>query len=225
VIHEDESGSDSIRLENCMTCRPEAQLVECCRGGDAQAWEDLFDRHYAATGRFLAQMSPDFSREDVEEVCQEVFLSVVRNLEAFHGRSRLQTWIFRIAVNKAHDFRQKQRAAKRGGGTVARSLQEEDPTTGLTLEFPDSGLTPDLALLRSEHLDLVGRAVENLSGRYREVVELRYFANLSYEEIARELDLNPKTVSSRLSKSLDRLAVITRRLLAQAGIEVAAQGT
>jgi RNA polymerase sigma-70 factor (ECF subfamily) len=190
----------------------ESRLIDRCRGGDAKAWDELFDRHYAATARFAAQASPDLTPEDIEEVCQEVFLSVVRNLGSFHGGSRLQTWIFRMAINQAHDHRQRHAAAKRGGGRRPLSLHEPDPETGLTLDPADTGPAPDLALLRSEHLDLVGRAVAQLSDRYREVVELRYFADLSYEEIARALGLNPKTVSSRLSKSLDRLARLLQTL-------------
>lgn len=212
MSHEDACTPSICSIETGMSSAPESQLIDRCRGGEAEAWDELFDRHYAATARFVAQMSPDFTPEDIEEVCQEVFLSVVRNLGSFRRGSRLQTWIFRIAINKAHDHRQRDGAAKRGGGVRPLSLHEQDPETGLTLDLADTGPSPDLALLRSEHLSLVGRAVEELSDPYREVIELRYFGDLSYEEIARELDLNPKTVSSRLSKSLDRLAVITRRL-------------
>ena len=82
----------------------EAQLLARCRRGEATAWDELFDRHYAAAGRFVFQLASDFTREDVEEVCQEVFLSVIRNLHTFHGDSQFQTWLFRIAANKARDF-------------------------------------------------------------------------------------------------------------------------
>ena len=94
----------------------EAELLARCRRGEAGAWDELFDRHYAAAGRFVFQLGHDFTREDVEEICQEVFLSVIRNLESFHGGSQFQTWLFRIAANKARDYRERQHAAKRGGG-------------------------------------------------------------------------------------------------------------
>ena len=61
----------------------EAELLARCRRGEAAAWDELFDRHYAAAGRFIFQLSPDFSREDTEEICQEVFLSVIKNLDSF----------------------------------------------------------------------------------------------------------------------------------------------
>src|SRR2546427_12268656 len=99
-----------------MGMQPETELLARCRRGDPAAWDELFDRHYAAAGRFVFQLGSDFSREDVEEICQEVFLLVIRNLHSFHGGSQFQTWLFRIAANKARDYREKQHAAKRGGG-------------------------------------------------------------------------------------------------------------
>ena len=56
-------------------------------------------------GRFIFQLSSNFNHEDTEEICQETFLSVVKNLDTFGGRSTLRTWIFRIAANKSHDYR------------------------------------------------------------------------------------------------------------------------
>jgi len=188
----------------------EAQLLDRCRRGDAAAWDELFDLHYAAVGRFIFQLSPDFTREDTEEICQEVFLSVIRNLDSFHGKSRFQTWLFRIAANKARDYREKRFAAKRGGGETTISLQAEDPETGLAPDPPGDALAPDEALMGAEEMALVRLALDKLDGPCREIVELRFFGNLSYEELSSTLSLNPKTVSSRLSKCLDRLEGIAR---------------
>src|SRR5881397_3058611 len=105
-----------------MNPNAEAELIARCRRGEAQAWDELFDRHYAATGRFIFQLASDFTREDVEEVCQEVFLTVIKSLHTFQGNSQFQTWLFRIAANRARDYRQRQQAAKRGGGQVTVSI-------------------------------------------------------------------------------------------------------
>src|SRR5438552_11483038 len=130
-----------------MSCNAEAELLARCRKGGAEAWNELFDRHYAAAGRFVFQLGHDFTREDVEEICQEVFLAVIRNLESFHGQSQFQTWLFRIAANKARDYRERQHAAKRGGGQVTLSLQAEDPENGLSLDPPSSAPTPDIVMM------------------------------------------------------------------------------
>lgn len=198
-----------------MTDLPESELISRCLAGDSGAWDVLFDRHYAAAGRFVFQMSPDFSAQDVEEICQETFLSVVKNLGSFKANSQFQTWLFRIAANKARDYRERQLAAKRGGGKVPLSLQAEDPETGLTLDPPSQLPSPDALLANQENMQLMRAALDQLDNPCREIIELRYFGDLAYEEISATLNMNPKTVSSRLSKCLDRLEIIAKKLVAK----------
>jgi len=188
----------------------ESELLARCRRGDTTAWDALFDRHYAPALRFVFTLGHSFTHEDAEEICQEAFLSVIRNLGSFHGKSQFQTWLFRIAANKARDYREKQTAAKRGGGQHTLSLQAEDPETGLALDPPSTQPGPDGHLLRHEQAALLHAALAELGEPCREIIELRYFGDLSYEELATTLELNPKTVSSRLSKCLDRLEAIAK---------------
>jgi RNA polymerase sigma-70 factor (ECF subfamily) len=190
----------------------EAELLARCRRGEADAWDELFDLHYAAAGRFVFQLSSDFTVEDAEEICQEVFLSVIKSLDSFHGESKFQTWLFRIAANKARDFRERRNAAKRGSGHTPISLQAEDPESGLTLDPPAGLPTPDENMMNAEQIALVRESLDQLGEPCREIVELRYFADLSYAELSGTLKLNPKTVSSRLSKCLDRLEQIARKI-------------
>jgi len=191
----------------------EAELLTRCRRGEAAAWDELFDLHYAAALRFVFQLGSDFNPEDAEEICQEVFLSVIRHLDSFQGDSRFQTWLFRIAANKARDFREHRQAAKRGGGKTPVSLQAEDPETGLSLDPPAPAPAPDEVLMNAEQMDLIRVALDRLGEPCREILELRYFGDLNYDELSRTLKLNPKTVSSRLSKCLDRLEDMVRRNL------------
>jgi RNA polymerase sigma-70 factor (ECF subfamily) len=193
----------------------EADLLARCRRGEAAAWDELFDLHYAAAGRFIFQLAPDFSHEDADEICQEVFLSVIKNLDSFAGESQFQTWLFRIATNKARDFREKRIAAKRGGGQTPVSLQSENPETGLTPDPPSGAPSPDEFLMNAEQQALVRAALEQLGEPCRQIVELRYFGDLSYEELGATLNLNVKTVSSRLSKCLDRLEEIARKIFSR----------
>jgi RNA polymerase sigma-70 factor, ECF subfamily len=200
-----------------MGAQDEAELLARCRKGDSDAWDELFDRHYAAAGRFIFQLGYDLTREDVEEISQEVFLTVIKSLHTFQGNCQFQTWLFRIAANKARDYRQKQNAAKRGGGQVTLSLNQnsDDPENGFVIDPPSAAPGPDLSLIQAENVTLVAQALEQLGGPCQEIIELRYFADLSYEEIAGSLDLNMKTVSSRLSKCLDKLEALTKALISR----------
>jgi len=189
----------------------EAQMIAECRAGNTAAWDSLFDKYYATVARFVFQLSGDFSHEDTEEICQETFLSVVRNLSSFQGRSSFQTWLLRIAANKAMDYREKTRAAKRGGNAVHISMDartdDESP-----IDPPSGNPGPDALLQIAETSRLVRKSLDRVGEPCREIIELRYFGELSYEEIAAELRLNPKTVSSRLSKCLDRLLLIAKEI-------------
>jgi len=185
----------------------EAELINRCLRGDAGAWDTLFDEHYAAAGRFIFQLSSDITREDAEEICQEVFLAAIQNIGTFHRSSMFRTWLFRIATNKTRDYLERQHAAKRGGGQSTLSLNAENEN-GQTLDPPDTLPAPDSALLGTERMALLHEALTRLGDPCREIIELRYFGDLSYEEISTALNLNPKTVSSRLSKCLNHLEKI-----------------
>jgi RNA polymerase sigma-70 factor (ECF subfamily) len=102
-------------------------------------------------------------------------------------------------------------AAKRGGAQAAVSLQAENPETGLILDPPDPSPAPDENLVNAEQMALVRGSLDQLDESCREIVELRYLGDLSYEELGATLKLNTKTVSSRLSRCLDRLEGIVRK--------------
>ena len=193
-----------------MAPEAEAELLRRCRRGETDAWDELFHRHYEAAGRFIFQLGSDFNEQDVAEICQETFLAVIRNIHLFHGHSQFQTWLFRIAGNKARDFRQKQRAAKRGGNQITLSLQAEAEGTGQKLDPPSEAPSPDEELLGKERLELLRQTLDRLGDPCRELIEMRYLGELSYEEISIVLKLNAKTVGSRLSRCLDRLEELAR---------------
>lgn len=191
----------------------ESALIARCRNGDAAGWDELFDRFYPVAARFVFQLSPDFSHEDTEEICQETFLSVIKNIASFQGGSAFQTWLLRIASNKAMDFREKTRAAKRGGGIAPLRINTDESGDDPPIDPPSANPGPDVSLLNAEKFTLLRQGLDQLDAPCREVIELRYYGDLSYEEIASALQLNPKTVSSRLSKCVAKLALIAKEIL------------
>ena len=139
----------------------DADLIERCREGIADAWDALFDKYYPVAARFVFQLSADFCHEDTEEICQETFLAVVRNLGSFRGKSSFQTWLLRIAANKAMDFRGKSRAEKRGGSFVHFSLDGADERQ--QIELPSRGPGPDALLANAETSRLVRQSLDQLA--------------------------------------------------------------
>jgi RNA polymerase sigma-70 factor (ECF subfamily) len=199
------SAEQSTRTE-----QSDQDLAARCRRGEASAWADFFGRYHPAVGRFVFQLSPGLEREDVEEICQEVFLAAVRGLGSFRGGSAVQTWLFRIAANKARDWLDRDQAAKRGGGQRAVSMNAPDPESGLALDPASPKPGPAELLVEAERGRLLRQALDRLGDPCREIIELRYFGDLSYAEIAAATQLRLKTVSSRLSKCLDRLEIEAR---------------
>ncbi len=196
-----------------MSISSEPDLIDRCLIGDSLAWNELFDAHYSTVVRFIFQLSPEFSKEDAEEIAQETFLSVIKNLNAFNKESGLQTWIIRIAINKAHDYIIKQKAEKRGGGAKPLSINTDNEDGEIKVDITDSKPKPDENLLKNEQYQILFEALEKLGNPCKEVIELRYFAELSYDEIAKIISINPKTVGSRLSKCLDKLESIIEKQL------------
>lgn len=196
----------------------ESELIARCRRGESAAWDEFFDAHFDGISRFVFQLSRDISREDAEELAQEVFLSAIRNLDRFRGKCRIQSWLFRIAVNKFRDFIQRRQTAKRGSGRRDLSLEtatiesDDGPIQSVPAPIePRPG--PDACVIRKEQEALLERALETLGDPCREILELRYFGELSYEEIGDALHLNEKTVGSRLSRCLSRLEAIGKELM------------
>lgn len=187
----------------------ELEWMARCRAGEAAAWERFFDEFEGVVGRYVAQLIPDASVEDIEEVRQDTFLAAVRSVDSFAGRSRVQTWLLRIAGNKARDFRDRRLAAKRGGGRRLVPLESVGdgggPGEGQGWPGSAEGEGADAILMRMEAMEEVRRALDRLGEPCREMLELRYFGDLDYESIGHLVGVRTKTVSSRLSRCLDRL--------------------
>jgi RNA polymerase sigma-70 factor (ECF subfamily) len=187
----------------------ESELIRRCLRGDETAWSSLFDAYYDPLYCFIFRQSPFLAPEQVEDLCQETFSAVVQNLKSFEGRSGLKTWIFQIALHRYRDWLDQVMAAKRGSGKMNLSLDAEDPETGLTRQVADRSVSsPSQEIIKHERRSEIVEYLKDLGGDCEEIIRLRYFGDLSYEEISEQLKLNVKTVSSRLSKCLSKLREI-----------------
>ncbi len=149
--------------------RTDAELIEAHRRGEASAVEVLVARHLARVRSLLFQLVLD--RDEADELTQEVFVSVLRNLEGFRGESAFGTWLHRIAVNTARQ------AARR---TRRRPVEQNSPAH----ESNGKASLPETELIRSEQRDGVQRALEKLSLPLRSAVVLTVMQGLSASEAA-----------------------------------------
>jgi RNA polymerase sigma-70 factor, ECF subfamily len=178
----------------------DARIVRGLRSGIETAYEELIERYeqpiYSLVYRLLGNAS------DASDVVQEVFLKVFRSIHAFREQSSLRTWIYRIAVNEAHNHRRWfVRHCRR-----EVSIESDRPEQTNSIEYAaDPGRSPFDQALDRETRTLVERALTRINPVFRTAVVLRDIQNLSYEEIAEILQVSLGTVKSRILRGREAL--------------------
>jgi RNA polymerase sigma-70 factor (ECF subfamily) len=184
----------------------DAQLIDKARAGDRRAFEELVSLHLQQVWRIVWRVLRH--REDTEDVVQEVFLSAHKALPGYRGEAQFSTWIHRIAVNKALNY--KDLAAeklRRASSTIEASGDEE--AGGITEDrLPRDERNTMTPLRELEARELHARladCMKKLPPAWRAVFALRVGESLSYEEIAARVETALGTVRSRLARA--RLAL------------------
>jgi len=178
----------------------EAALVAELKAGSEDAFAYVLSVYQNPVYSLIAHILSDDS--DAADVVQNVFLKVFRGVSSFHGQSTLKTWIYRIAVREALNYR---RGWFRRHLHEAFSLDEESvaPVAALAARpHPDN---PYEALEQAERQQVVQTALNTLPRPYRAVLVLREIEGLSYDEIANVLSLAEGTVKSRLMRGRELL--------------------
>ena len=183
-------------------------MVERALAGDAEAfgeivrrWERrIFALAYGMLGR----------EEDARDATQETFLAAFRSLRGFRGDAKVSSWLHRIAVNQCIT---RQRRVKVRGETT---LDDEKEVDGASLSVPASE-SPAHVIESRQTTDAVRRAVQALPPELRQVIVMKEFEELTFQQIAEALDLPLSTVKSRLYTALRQL----RMRLEKHGAEVA----
>jgi len=185
-----------------MPGQDETSLLRRVAARDRSAFEALYHLYYRRLFGYLFKLTQ--RGEIVEELVNNVLLEVWRGAARFDGRSRPSTWIFGIAYHKALKA-----LARATAGTAAKAAAErEEPAT---TEGPESLLT------RRQLAGVLGRALAALPPEQRAVVELTYYYELSYPEIAQIVGCPVNTVKTRMFHARRKL----RELLPGMGIESA----
>jgi len=178
----------------------DARILRGLRAGIEDAYEELINRYeqpvYGMIYRLLGNES------EACDVVQEVFLKVFRNVGSFRGQSTLRTWIYRIAVNEAHNHRRWFVRHHRREISIEKEGSERDSALDLA---QDPGRSPYELALDGETRALIERALRQINPVFRTAVVLRDIQNLSYEEIAEILQVSLGTVKSRILRGREAL--------------------
>ena len=158
------------------------ELVERVAGGDRAAVRLLFMRHHVRVYRFAARQTG--SEMMADDIANEVFLELWRQAPAFQGRSEVSTWLLGIARFKALSALRKRK----------EDAIDEDEAAAI----PDTGDTPEVAVMKDDKATALKRMVNALPDEHRTVIDLAYYHAKSVAEIAEVLQIPVATVKTRM---------------------------
>ncbi len=173
------------------------QLVQLAREGDQKAYAELLGKYRDAIFYMLLKMVNNPS--DAEDLTIEAFGKAFKNLDQYTPTYAFSTWLFKIATNNCIDFIRKKR------GNLISLDQDHADQESVSNSIQSGTLDPEEDLIKKQKVKLMHTVVTKLKPRYRRLIELRYFKEYSYDEIAQELDLPIGTVKAQLFRARELL--------------------
>jgi len=162
---------------------------------DEQAFAMLMDRYKRPVYHMVLKMVRNV--DDAEDLTIEAFAKAFKNLHKFKKDYTFSTWLFRIATNNAIDFIRKKRLETMSLDTSFT----DDNGDAVKIDVEDKNLNPQETAIKSQKIELIQMFVTKLPAKYQRLVKLRYFQELSYEEIATELAAPLGTVKAQLHRA------------------------
>jgi RNA polymerase sigma-70 factor (ECF subfamily) len=166
---------------------------------DEQAFAELMKRYRKPVYHMILKMVRNV--DDAEDLTIEAFAKAFRNMRKFKKDYTFSTWLFRIATNNAIDFIRKKKLETMSLDTSFK----DDSGEAVKIDVEDNELNPMEETIKSQKIELIRIFVDKLPPKYQRLVKLRYFDELSYDEIARELEAPLGTVKAQLHRARELL--------------------
>ena len=170
-------------------------LVDKAVGGDEKAFALLLQRYRRPVYHMILKMVRNV--DDAEDLTIEAFGKAFRSLHRFKKDFTFSTWLFRIATNNSIDFIRKR---KLNTLSIDHAFTDEDGQS-VSMSIQDMNLNPQDEAIKSQKEEIIRNIVGTLPAKYQKLVKLRYFQELSYEEIAEEINAPLGTVKAQLHRA------------------------
>ena len=180
------------------------KLVQMAVKGDQKAYAELMQRYKDSIYFMLLKMVNN--RDDADDLTIEAFGKAFKNLHQYTPDFAFSTWLFKIATNNCIDFIRRKRKLT---FSLDKNM-ENDSGQEMQFEIKSPMLDPEEKMIKKQKAILMRDVVEKLKPRYKRLVELRYFQERSYEEIADELKLPLGTVKAQLFRAREFLYQILK---------------
>ena len=174
-------------------------VIKATKYDDQQAFSDLMDRYKDSIYFMLLKMVNN--KDDAEDLTIEAFGKAFNSLKQYTPNYAFSTWLFKIATNNCIDFLRKK---KKKTMSIDNSIENKDGDE-ITIELKSDARTPEQETIRDQKIELMRSYVNKLKPRYETLVEMRYFKEMSYEEISNELNLPLGTVKAQLFRAREFL--------------------
>lgn len=175
-------------------------IQRALKEGDQKAYAELLSRYRESVYFMMLRMCNN--KDDAEDLTIEAFGRAFKRLEQYTPNFAFSTWLFKIASNNAIDFL---RNKKKNNSLSLDSKMENDEGQEFSKNIKSPTLDPEENIIKKQKIDALREVVEKLKPRYKELVKMRYYEELSYEEIAVKLDLPVGTVKAQLFRARDFL--------------------
>ena len=185
------------------TIDPDKLLIERIKAGDTAAYNDIVSRYYDRIYARVSQLLKN--KQDAEEVTQDAFIRAHRGLENFRGEASFSTWLYQIATNLSHNRYWYWFRRKRDQSISLDQPLGDDGSMTLENVMPSSDEDPAEAAVTQEFVDRVSECMHGLNDKHKEVLILRNVKNLTYDEIAGQLEISVGTVKSRIARARESL--------------------
>jgi RNA polymerase sigma-70 factor (ECF subfamily) len=175
-------------------------LVAKAQKGDQVAFGKLMERYRESI--FFMVLKMVHNRDDAEDLTLEAFGKAFNSIGNYSADFAFSTWLFKIATNNCIDFIRKKRLQTT---SLEQTTRQKDDGEVVTITVKDHNPDPEENMMKEQRAAKIRAAIEQLSPKYRSLIELRYLDELSYEEIAEKLDIPLGTVKAQLFRAKDML--------------------
>ncbi|MCG2589823.1 RNA polymerase sigma factor [Rhodohalobacter sulfatireducens] len=194
---EKSSDTDTVRENASSSSLEDDKFVKRAIEGDQEAFKDLMDKYQKPLYFHVLKMVKN--HEQVEDLVQEAFMKAFRNLNSYNTNYAFSTWLYRITTNHTIDYLRKKKLKTTSIDQPVKTRDGE-----MEIQISDDAET-DRNIIRKERKKIIHNAINDLPEKYRRVIEMRHLQELSYQEIADQLDLPLGTVKAHIFRAREML--------------------